>query len=73
MMSISRCPVPQLDSSAQELRLGMKHLGIDLEAKEIAKLIEVMDANRDGSIDWNEFDAMFGDAADSKKGAACCA
>eukprot|EP01052_Picozoa_sp_SAG31_P042954 SAG31_NODE_6993_length_1825_cov_1.440904_2_plen_66_part_00 len=46
----------------------MKHLGIDLSAADIAELIKVMDANGDGSIDWNEFDAVFGDSADSRKG-----
>ena len=54
--------------SAPELRLGMKHLGIDLSSKEIAELIKVMDANGDGSIDWNEFQAVFGDTGESKKG-----
>jgi Ca2+-binding EF-hand superfamily protein len=56
--------------SAPELRLGMQHLGIQLNAKEIAELVKVMDANGDGSIDWNEFQAMFGDSAEAPKGAS---
>jgi hypothetical protein len=28
-----------------------------------------MDANGDGSIDWNEFQAVFGDSAEAPKGA----
>eukprot|EP01050_Picozoa_sp_SAG11_P007527 SAG11_NODE_631_length_8061_cov_13.466843_1_plen_1055_part_00 len=49
--------------SAAELRLGIKSLGIDLNSKDIAELVKVMDQNNDGSIDWNEFQAVFGDGA----------
>lgn len=46
--------------SAAELRHGLNSLNLDVSAAQVKEMIEVLDANRDGSIDWNEFQAVFG-------------
>jgi len=46
--------------SAQELRLGLRALNLDVSAIQVKDMINLLDANGDGSIDWNEFQAVFG-------------
>ena len=43
-------------------RLGLHALNIDVTAAQVKDMINVIDANGDGSIDWNEFQAVFGGA-----------
>jgi Ca2+-binding EF-hand superfamily protein len=47
--------------SAQELRLGLATLNINLSANDVKEMIQVMDANGDGSLDWNEVQSIFGE------------
>ena len=46
--------------SASELRLGLRTLNLDVSAVQVKDMISLLDANGDGSIDWNEFQAVFG-------------
>ena len=43
-------------------RLGLHALNIDVTAAQVKDMINVIDANGDGSIDWNEFQMVFGGA-----------
>ena len=43
-------------------RLGLHALNIDVTATQVKDMINVIDANGDGSIDWNEFQMVFGGA-----------
>ena len=48
--------------SPSELRMGLRAQKIkELSAAQVGELIEVMDANGDGKIDWNEFQNVFGE------------
>jgi Ca2+-binding EF-hand superfamily protein len=41
--------------------LQLRALNINLSANQVKEMIQVMDANQDGSLDWNEFQSIFGD------------
>lgn len=41
--------------SAKELKFGLRDLGVELSASELALLMRALDRNRDGSIDLSEF------------------
>jgi hypothetical protein len=51
----------------RELQLGLKRLGIHLSDVEMARLMEALDQNGDGAVDWREFIELVAPAADQRR------